>query len=118
MPEWLIVVIPLGGVIAAGVLAWLRLAWSKRHTENVPLPPTWPQMWERMEAQDDRIESLEERIKVRDQAFLSILTTLSESWPAHVPKPEFDAAALRVLEDTLPPWYLRQARRTFPRPSQ
>lgn len=64
-----------------------------------PLPPTWPEMWERM-------DNLEERMKVRDTAFGNILTVIAAAWPKGTPRPIFDQADLDALADTLPSQWL------------
>lgn len=125
MPSWIIALTPLWAAIGGAIVVGIFRLVERVRGERKPAPPTWPEMWARIDAQraridaqDERIEAMDERNRQRDQAVLSILNTVAESWPRDAPKPEFDADAIGVLADTLPPWYLRQSRRTpHPRPS-
>jgi hypothetical protein len=118
VPSWIIALTPLWAAIGGGIVVGIFRLVEHLRGERRPAPPTWPEMWARIDAQDARIEAMEEHNRERDQAVLSILTTVAESWPRDAPKPEFDQDAIGVLADTLPSWYLRQSRRTpHPRPS-
>ncbi len=115
MPSWIIALTPLWAAICGGIIVGIFRLVERFRGEKQPPPPTWPEMWAQIKAQDERIDLLEERIRVRDQAFLSLVSTFAESWPSDVPRPEFDPNAITVLEDTLPAWFFQKHRR--PRPS-
>jgi hypothetical protein len=118
VPSWIIALTPLWAAIGGAIVVGIFRLVEHLRGERRPAPPTWPEMWARIDAQDARLEAMEEHNRERDQAVLSILTTVAESWPRDAPKPEFDADAIGVLADTLPSWYLRHTRRNpHPRPS-
>ena len=105
----------LGG--AGGVWAILNRRGGQRFAAKHPAPPTWPEMWARMEAQEKRIDGLEKLIvdkdrtsQARDRAFANILLAASRQWPANAPGPIFDTRDTDVLGDTVPAEWIKQAR--------
>lgn len=97
-------------VTGGGIWAIVNRRGGDKTRLKVPPPPTWPEMWARMEAQDSKIEQLESRIEVRDRAFTNILADAAKQWPKDAPGPTFDQADLDALGDTIPASWARRIR--------
>ena len=96
---------------AAGIWVIINRRGGDKARERVPLPPTWPEMWARMEAQDKKIEAMEQRVEARDRAFTSVLADAARQWPKDAEGPYFDKAAIEILADTMPIAWVRRIRR-------
>jgi len=96
-------VLPVIGGIAIAVVGGGMAIWSRwggdRARARQPLPPTWPEMWERMDKQDEKIAAL-----------TRIVVAAADQWPTDVAGPVFQEADLAVLEETLPAKWLIQHR--------
>lgn len=95
--------IPAVAVTFAAVVAgWFTIKNRReadKATSTNSVPPTWPEIWERMDA-------LEKRITVRDIAFGNILEAIAKQWPKNTPRPTFNQADLDALSDTIPSEWL------------
>lgn len=101
MSDWWVPWIAPAAVVVAAIAAGVFALINRQRAEKVPLPPTWPEMYARMDAQDKRIDDLEKRIEARDRAFASVLTDLAAQWPRDH-RPKLKRADLDVLADTIP----------------
>jgi hypothetical protein len=111
MPEWITSLGPLWASIATGLLLWAGQAISRRWGKKHPETPTWPEIWDRIEAQDKRIEALEHQDKKKTRVFAGILTRLLEQWPEEQ-LPRFqDEEELDFLRETIPSSLFRRLRR-------
>lgn len=103
---WPLTVAVVGALLTGGY-AMLNRHGSERSAARMLKPPTWPEMWSHMQAQDARIDALEERAENRDRAITNILHALANQWPVGAPPPVFDPADLDVLGDTMPSQWVR-----------
>jgi hypothetical protein len=84
----------LPSIITAIVVALIGgfYGWRKyrtRFTQSVP--PTWPEVWTRLDEQDKKIAAL-----------VSVLETVADEWPSNVKGPVFDPKDLLILQDAVP----------------
>lgn len=100
MPE-LVPYLPLIAGVAVALIAGAFAVYQRVRGEKRQLPPTWPEMWARMDA-------LELRVAARDKAFANILQAAADQWPKEIPGPVFDDADIEILEDTIPSQWLRR----------
>lgn len=118
--EWLNWPIVLGvlGTVGAGIWALINRLGSEKFRQRALPPPTWPDMWKRMEEQRVRMDEQTDRIKaledereeraVRDRAITNILMSIARQWPPEHPPPVLDSDDLDILgEDTVPAQWFR-----------
>lgn len=83
-PIWSpIALLLLGGLITFATAAWNRRGGERAARRN-PLPPTWPEMWARIDAQDQKIDALEARIAIDQKEKAEIIRhvkTLEAGYP-------------------------------------
>lgn len=95
--------LPTLGGIAIALVAGSLAAWSRwggdRNRARQPLPPTWPEMWARMDLQDEKIAAL-----------TRIVVAAADQWPTEAAGPVFQESDLTILEDTLPAVWLQRHR--------
>lgn len=58
-PIWAPIVLLLIGGASTGTWVIVSRRGGERAARRNPLPPTWPEMWARIDAQDTRIDALE-----------------------------------------------------------
>lgn len=96
----------IGGIVVAAIGAsvslWVKFGGDKR-AAKVPNPPTWPEMWARMDALEAEQEELRRHMDQRDAAFIEILYAIQRQWPEGYPAPVLPSEALDLLADTIPP---------------
>lgn len=128
MPSWITDLGGLWAAVAAGVLLIVGAVLARRYAKKHPAPPTWPEMWKRMDEQDGRIDALEKQLADERQAreeekqqerlerekerrvVGSILTKLLEQF-SNGSLPQFDATELAYLETTIPRALFRRLKR-------
>jgi hypothetical protein len=95
--------LPLITAVVVAVIGGAYGLWNKGKTR----PPTWPEMWERMEAQDKRLN-----------AAARIIRSISEQWPEGHPAPTIAPSDVKELEgeDTIPVKWLTGMRQVPPSP--
>lgn len=105
---------PLAGVILAAVIGGIVTLVVKfggdGKARKVPVPPTWPEMWARMDALEREQEELRNRMTERDAAFIQILHAVQQQWPLGYPVPVLPEDALEVLSDTIPKHWLPKSK--------
>ena len=76
-PIWSPIVLLILGAITTGIIT----AWNRRGGEKVarrsPLPPTWPEMWARIDDLEKRLEAVEAE---RDE-IIAHVKTLEAGYP-------------------------------------
>ena len=121
---WLPIII--GTVLASvgGIWAYINRRGGQRFQHRNPLPPTWPEMWARLDGYEKKLDQLEEDNKalrkmiedkdrtsqIRDRAITNILLAAATQWPAGAPGPKFNKRDTDVLGDTMPADWIKQAR--------
>lgn len=80
--------------IIAGLYGWNRYKTSQKN----PPPPTWPEIWDRLDAQDTRLGAQEEKIEV----LISVVHTVAAQWPLGHPRPIFTRDQVNVLNGSMP----------------
>lgn len=69
---------------------------DRRAASTNSIPPTWPEVWARM-------NDLEEK----NTALINVIEDLIKQWPKSEPRPRFDRADVNVLSGTIPSEWLR-----------
>lgn len=104
-PDFITYGVPAVCLVAAAVVAGRYTIKNRREGDAAArrnsVPPTWPEMWARMDA-------LETRIAVRDTAFSNILESIAQQWPAGAPRPTFNQSDIDALSDTIPSEWLKR----------
>lgn len=108
---WLLPV--MGGIAVAiitGIVTLVVKFGGDSKSRKVPIPPTWPEMWARMDALETEQEELRKHMSERDRAFVQILHALQQQWPSSLPVPVLPEEALEVLSDTIPKSWLAKTK--------
>lgn len=66
-PLLLPLVIAFTGAVATGVFTIWNRKGENKDRQHAPLPPTWPEMWARIDALEKRNERLEERVEALEK---------------------------------------------------
>lgn len=113
MTEWWSwpLLISVAGTSFAGAWAFINRKGTEKNEARTLHPPTWPEMWEHMKAQDARIDSLERNFNTRSAAITNILRAVVAQWPKGTPAPSFDQADLDALGDTVPSQWAGNSKR-------
>jgi hypothetical protein len=108
--QWLPTISGLLVAAAGGVFAlWARFGGDKaarRAALKNPLPPTWPEMWNRITSLETTVETM----RNEKRAMANVLRDASEQWPVDVPGPVFDPDDIAALDDTMPSDWRRSSR--------
>lgn len=122
MTEWWSWPLVVGAVLSvlSAVWAFLNRKGTERHEKRTLRPPTWPEVWSRMENQDARIEAQDEKLEQQAQdigalqqrfsdqtnAIKRLLRSIAVQWPKGFPPPVLDQHDVDALGDTMPRQWL------------
>lgn len=83
-PIWAPFALAIVAACAAGLWALYNRRDGEKAARTNPLPPTWPEMWARIDAQDQRIEKLERQLVEADELYDEVIhhvRTLEAGYP-------------------------------------
>ena len=136
MAEWWTWPLVVGVLLSSlgAVWAFLNRKGTQRHEARTLHPPTWPEVWARMAAQDVRIETQEARLEEQGEKIATLTTgfvnqtsaikrllhSIAKQWPKGASLPVIDEVDEHLLGETLPVEWLRKRSNSAPqdRPSR
>lgn len=83
-PIWSPILLLLVGSSATGIWVLLNRRGGEKAARRNPLPPSWPEMWARIDEQDTRIDALETalaRVQHEKAEIIRHVKTLEAGYP-------------------------------------
>lgn len=122
MSEWWSWPLFVGLLLSAvGALwAFLNRKGSESYDSRTLRPPTWPEVWARIDAQDARLEEQSQQIEDQSEqietlkkefanqtgAIKRLLRSIAAQWPKGVAAPVLDQKDIDALSGVVPPHWL------------
>ncbi len=110
MPNWITDFVPLWASLGGGVLLLVGAYLARRYSKRYPAPPTWPEMWARIEALESRLDETEAAQEAERRVVGGILTKLLEQFPQGA-LPQFEDDELAYMRTTIPGPLFRRLKR-------